>query len=96
MRKSILGSLVAMGLVLISLTTSVVQAGTPVALAQYRQAVTRVMRWNGEVFPSDRAILDGKKVELGLTDQEASDIEDRIRANVPPDVFGRIHGNLET
>jgi hypothetical protein len=96
MWKSILGSLVVMGLVLVGLPTSVVQAGTPAALAQYQQAVTRLMRWNGEVFPSDRAILDGKKVELGLTDEEASDIEDQIRANPPPDVFGRIHGNLET
>lgn len=96
MRKSIRGSLVAMGLVLISLTTSVVQAATPAALAQYQQAATRVMGWNGEVFPSDRVSLDGKKVELGLTDQEASGIEDQIRANTPPDAFGRIQGNLET
>jgi len=54
------------------------------------------MGWNGEVFHSDRVSLDGKKVELGLTDQEASDIEDQIRANTPPDAFGRIQGNLET
>jgi hypothetical protein len=87
MRKfSRLGSLVAMGVVLISLTASVVRAATPGAVDQYQQAVEQVMRWDGEILPSDRALLDAKRSQLGLTPQEAKSTEDLVRTHVTTEI----------
>jgi hypothetical protein len=83
MRKGLkLGSLIAMGLFLLSLLASPLLAASPAALENYEQAVEAVMTPDGEISTDDRALLERKKGELGLTDEEAADIEEQVREGI--------------
>jgi hypothetical protein len=72
-------SLIATGLFLFNLLALPVQAATPEALETYRETVQEVMTMDGQVGPDDRAFLNEKKGELGITDEEATRIEEEIR-----------------
>jgi len=72
-------SLIAIGLFLFKLLALPVQAATPEALETYRETVQEVMTMDGQVGPDDRAFLNEKKGELGITDEEATRIEEEIR-----------------
>jgi hypothetical protein len=72
-------SLIATGLFLFNLLALPVQAATPEALEDYRETVQEVMTVDGQVGPDDRAFLNEKKGELGLTDEEATRIEEEVR-----------------
>ncbi len=72
-------SLIAAGLFLFSLLASPIQAATPEGLEDYRATVQEVMTEDGQIRIDDRSFLDAKKAELGLTDQEAAQIEEQVR-----------------
>ncbi len=72
-------TLIATGLFLFGLLASPVLAATPEALDTYREAVEASMTEDGQVSVDDRAFLEGKKHELELTDEEATQIEEEIR-----------------
>lgn len=83
MRKNLKpGSLIAMGLFLLNLLASPLLAASPAALEKYEQAVETVMKPGGEISADDRALLERKKGELGLTDEEAADIEEQVREGI--------------
>ncbi len=73
--------LIAMGL-LLCLLVSPLPAASPEALERYEEAVQAVMAPDGELSTEDRVFLERKKGELGLTDEEAADIEDQVREGI--------------
>lgn len=75
-------SLVGTGVFLFSVMAFPVWAATVKALDTYRQAVMLAMHPEGEILDHDRKTLDSKKVQLGLTDQEASRIEAEVDAAI--------------
>jgi hypothetical protein len=84
MRKGLkLGSVIGMGLFLFSLLVSPLPAATPEALDAYEDAVVEVMTANGDFTGEGRGFLDHKKRELGLTDEEARQIEEEVRYTFP-------------
>jgi hypothetical protein len=72
-------SLGAMGLLLFTFFAAPIQAATADAIESYKESVKEVMGQDGEIATYDRVLLDGKKGEFGLTDQEAEDIEAQVR-----------------
>lgn len=72
-------SLIAVGLFLFSILASPVLAATPEALDSYGEAVQGAMTEDGQISADDRSLLDDKKEEFGLTDEEAKHIEEQIR-----------------
>lgn len=80
MRKDLkLALVVGMGLCVFSLLFSPLSAASPKALDAYEDAVEMVMTRDGEITAEGRAFLENKKNELGLTDEEASGIEEEVR-----------------
>lgn len=81
-------SLGAMGLLLFAVLSAPIQAATPDALQSYRETVKEVMGRDGEIETYDRVLLDGRKGEFGLTDEEAEDIEAQVRLEItsPPHI----------
>ena len=79
-------SLGAMGPLLFAVLSAPIQAATPDALQNYKETVKEVMGRDGDIEAHDRVLLDGKKGEFGLTDQEAEDIEAQVRLEItsPP------------
>lgn len=82
MRRALRLSLIVMGIFLFSLVVSRVPAATPEALEAYKEAVEWVIGQDGEIEPEDRSALDAKKLNLGITDDEAVKIEEQIRQAV--------------
>ncbi len=72
-------SLGAIGLLLFAVLSAPIQAATPDALQNYKETVKEVMGRDGDIEALDRVLLDGKKGEFGLTDEEAEGIETQIR-----------------
>lgn len=73
------GSLIATGLFVFNLVAFPVQAATPEALETYRETVEEVMTEDGQIDGEDRSFLYEKRTELGLTEEEAKEIEEEIR-----------------
>jgi len=84
-------SLGATGLLLLAARTVPIQAATPDALQSYREVVQEVVGRDGEIETYDRVLLDGKKGEFGLTDQEAEDIETQVRFEITSPPHRRIY-----
>jgi hypothetical protein len=72
-------SLIATGLFLFGLMVSPLSAATPEELGAYQATVEEFMTAEGEITVEDRAILNEEKGELGLTEQEAAQIEEQVR-----------------
>jgi uncharacterized membrane protein YebE (DUF533 family) len=72
-------SLIASGLLLFNLLAAPVQAATPEALEEYTEAVENAAKTEGKIDAEERATLDQKKKDLGLTDEEATQIEEKVQ-----------------
>lgn len=80
MRKSLkLFSVIGMGLFLFGLMVSPLSAATPEEMEAYQATVEEFMTAEGEITVEDRAILNEERGELGLTDEEATQIEEQVR-----------------
>lgn len=55
-------------------------AATDAARQAYREAVQEAMQQDKSITEQDRAALDQQKTHLGLTDDEAQEIEQQVRA----------------
>ena len=77
-------SLITAGLLLFGLLTFPLLAGTREAWDAYEKAVESVMTIEGEIPSESRAFLQQKKAELGLTDEEAAEIEEQVRQDAYP------------
>ncbi len=75
-------SLITVGLFLFSLLAFPVQAATPEALEEYTEAVEAAMKSEGKIDAEEREILDQKKEELELTDEESTQIEEKVQQNM--------------
>ncbi|HET7854370.1 MAG TPA: hypothetical protein VFM04_07920 [Candidatus Methylomirabilis sp.] len=84
-------SLGAMGLLLFAVRSVPIQAATRYALQSYREVVQEVIGRDGEIETYDRVLLDGKKGEFGLTDEEAEDIETEVRLEITSPLQKRIY-----
>lgn len=84
-------SLGAMGVLLFAVLSAPIQAAAPDALESYKETVKEVMGRDGEVETYDRVLLDGKKGEFGLTDEEAEDIEAQVRLEITSPPHRRIY-----
>ncbi|MGH7411810.1 MAG: hypothetical protein ACREJ6_12220 [Candidatus Methylomirabilis sp.] len=84
-------SLGAMGVLLFAVLSAPIQAAAPDALESYKETVKEVMGRNGEIETYDRVLLDGKKGEFGLTDEEAEDIEVQVRLEITSPPHRRIY-----
>ncbi|MBI2080276.1 MAG: hypothetical protein HYT86_00870 [candidate division NC10 bacterium] len=61
------------------LTAAPALAATDEARQAYREAVQAVMQQDKSISEQDRASLDQQKANLGLSDDEAQEIEQQVR-----------------
>ena len=62
------------------LTAAPALAAPEEAKQAYREAVMAAMRQDKSIAEQDRLALDQQKMNLGLSDEEAQDIEQQVRA----------------
>lgn len=62
------------------LTAAPALAAPEEAKQAYREAVMAAMRRDKSIAEQDRLALDQQKMNLGLSDEEAQDIEQQVRA----------------